>query len=92
VIDEEKFKAAMWAGDVDMLHELSPCGCCCGEHTHLYCQAREWGGCRSGLMPGESADEDAYEWQRWYAEIRGMTEAEFFGTYGGSEDGQADRE
>lgn len=71
---------AMWAGDVDRLEELAPCGCCCHEHTHIYCGAREWGGCRSGLGPGESLEGDAQAWQEHYAKYHGMTEAEFYGS------------
>lgn len=68
---------AIWAGDVDTLDEMAPCVCCCSEHTHLGCPAREWRGCRSGLGPGEEPyDESA--WMRHYKANHGMTEREFY--------------
>lgn len=75
----DALQAAMWAGDVDELERLAPCGCCCHEHTHHRCDAREWGGCRSGLGPGESLEGEARAWQCWYAEHRGMSEEVFYG-------------
>ena len=71
---------AMWAQDLDGLHELAPCRCCCGEHTFSDCEARVWNGCRSGLAPGE---QDCYgderDWQKHYETHHGMPEAEFYG-------------
>lgn len=78
----QKLKAAMWAGDIDALQEIAPCGCCCHEHTHIYCAAREWGGCRSGLRPGESEKGIAEEWADFYVKERGMTREEFYGKKG----------
>lgn len=69
----------MWAGDVDKLHELAPCECCCHEHTFLYCPAREWGGCRSGLAPGETDPWDEPGWQEHYAKHHGMSWEMFYG-------------
>lgn len=72
---DEDLAEAMWAGDVDRLHELAPCGCCCHEHTFAWCEARIWGGCRSGLAPGE----DLYEWGESWRQHYGMSEKEFYG-------------
>lgn len=66
---------AMWAGDVDKLEELAPCGCCCHEHYFLGCPAQAWGGCRGqGDMCGEAA-----AWLAHYQKFHGMTEEEFNG-------------
>lgn len=78
-VTDEEFLDALWAGDVDRLQEIAPCRCCCWEHTFTDRDARYWSGCRSGLAPGESWRDIHQGWARWYAEIRGMTEAEFFG-------------
>jgi hypothetical protein len=79
VLTDEVLAAAMWAGDVDTLHELAPCGCCCHEHTFSSCAARVWGGCRSGLGPGETLEGDEQAWKEHYARFHGMTEAQFYG-------------
>ncbi len=71
---------AMWAGDLDALGELAPCECCCGEHTSAGCAAREWGGCRSGLRPGETDPWDEPGWREHYRAHHGMTDAEFYCT------------
>lgn len=79
MIDDARLKAAMWAGDLDTLNEIAPCGCCCDEHTHAYCEARLWEGCRGGLPYGVSEHDITEEWQQFYAKHRGMTEDEFYG-------------
>lgn len=79
----EALKSAMWAGDLDQLHELAPCACCCHEHTFPDCEARLWGGCRSGQPYGWGPEDDHRElrsWIRHYERFHGMTEAEFLGT------------
>lgn len=79
---DERLRAAMWAGDVDALQEIAPCACCCGEHTWPTCEARLWGGCRSGHPYGWGPEDDyEYErsWMRHYATAHGMSEAEFYG-------------
>jgi hypothetical protein len=49
----EDIKDLMWAGKQEELQTRYPCQCCCDEHTDTTCPARYWGGCRSGLGPGE---------------------------------------
>ena len=66
---------ALWAGDVDRLHELAPCGCCCWEHTFEWCEARLWFGCRG---QGTMTRAEEKSWFQFYKETRGMSEAEFF--------------
>lgn len=75
---EARLKAAMWAGDLDALHALAPCGCCCDEHTHAYCPARLWEGCRGGLPYGVSERDVAEDWARFYEKEHGMSAADFF--------------
>lgn len=73
--DRQAIEDAMWAGDVELLDELAPCGCCCHEHTWDGCPARVWHGCRGqGAMTW--ADERA--WLRHYQERHGMTEEDFY--------------
>jgi hypothetical protein len=70
-------EAALWTGDVDTLHQLAPCGCCCDEHTYDNCPARAWYGCR-GQNSLTQADIDS--WVRHYESAHNMTrEAFFFG-------------
>lgn len=79
---EEQLKRAMWEGDVDKLHEIAPCACCCHEHTFPCCDARLWGGCRSGLPYGYGPEQEAEyirSWQQHYERYHGMSEAEFYG-------------
>jgi len=61
---------AIWAGDINKLHELAPCVCCCAEHTHEWCPARAWEGCRG---QGSVTSKDIDEWARHY----GMTRRQF---------------
>lgn len=76
----EELLAAMFAGDHDELERLAPCVCCCHEHTFVNCEARQWGGCRSGLGPGERFPEDDYPgWLDHYVRFHGLTEAQFRG-------------
>lgn len=73
---------AMWAGDLDTLQEMLPCGCCCNEHTFPHCEARLWGGCRGGMPYGWGPEEEfgyLQSWQRHYARFHGMAEADFYG-------------
>lgn len=65
----------MWAGDRDRLDELAPCRCCCFEHTFTTCPARVWAGCRGYGSEATLTDDD---WQRFYAETRGMSAATFY--------------
>lgn len=68
---------AIWADDRATLDRLAPCDCCCWEHTFLYCDARIWNGCRSGLGLGEIAyDERA--WAQHYKQYHGMSKEEFY--------------
>jgi hypothetical protein len=76
---DRELEEAMWAGDVDKLYELAPCSCCCHEHTHAWCRARLWGGCRSGLAYGDTGD-DAQAWLEHYKRFHGMTEEQFYGS------------
>lgn len=73
----QSLQEAMWSGNVDRLHELAPCDCCCDEHTSVHCPAREWNGCKSGLAPGEDEDDRSW-WVAYYEQTRGMTATEFF--------------
>jgi hypothetical protein len=70
---DEALTKAMWEGDLDRLHELAPCGCCCDEHTFGNCPARLWGGCRGQ----DSVDHDA--WQKFYEQTCGMPYDTFYG-------------
>lgn len=74
---KQRIGAAIWAGDIETLDKLAPCGCCCSEHTDLDCPARYWNGCRSGLGPGEQPY-DGEAWAEHYAKLHGMSEAEFY--------------
>ena len=79
---EKQLADAMWAGDLDKLQELAPCDCCCGEHTFPNCEARLWGGCRSGMPYGWGPEDDHRElvsWQRHYERFHGMSESAFYG-------------
>lgn len=71
---------AIWAGDTDLLNELAPCRCCCGEHTFESCEARLWGACR-GQGSMTRAEEEG--WFRFYQESRGMTWEQFYCFDGG---------
>jgi hypothetical protein len=51
VRDDSPVAEALWAGDVDRLHDLAPCRCCCSDHTFETCEARKWGGCRGQNTP-----------------------------------------
>lgn len=66
----------MWAGDVEKLDRIAGCGCCCNEHTHLWCDARYWGGCRSGYGPGESLEGEIASWRVLYPHL---STDEFYG-------------
>jgi len=66
---------AIWAGDIDTLDRLAPCRCCCAEHTHKNCPAREWDGCR-----GFDDPYDPDIWFAFYARTRGMSWDEFYNT------------
>jgi hypothetical protein len=66
---------AMWAGDVETLHEIAPCRCCCHEHTFEGCPARQWFGCRGN---GVTPEADCEAWQKHYEQFHGMTREQFF--------------
>lgn len=72
---DRELKAALWAGDVDKLHELAPCACCCHEHTFEGCPARAWEGCRG---QGSMTRAELESWVRFYEVERGMTRDQFF--------------
>jgi hypothetical protein len=73
--EDPRIAVAVWAGDVDLLHEIAPCRCCCWEHTFQGCPARAWFGCRGqGNTP-----EDPESWFRHYQKYRGFTREMFFG-------------
>lgn len=79
VSDDElrkRVERAMWAGDVELLCELAPCGCCCDEHTHEGCPARLWEGCRGG---GSMTTRDLEAWIKHYEVHHGMSRDTFFG-------------
>ncbi len=63
----------------DQALDMGVCICCCEEHTFPTCPGRLWGGCRSGLSYGERDPYDASAWQEFYAEVHGMSAADFFG-------------
>ena len=67
---------ALWNGDMDKLHELAPCRCCCHEHTFEDCSAREWFGCR-GQYAMTRADEES--WIRHYSSAHSMSREQFYG-------------
>jgi hypothetical protein len=71
-----ELQEAMWAGDVDRLHELAPCVCCCEEHTFgSGCPAYAWGGCRGQ----GAAEQDHRAWAEHYRQAHGMTSDQFYG-------------
>ena len=71
---KEQIEQAMWDNDTDRLDELAPCICCCSDHTFSSCLARIRNGCR-----GSNSDRDIHEsYAKWYFEIRGMENDEFF--------------
>jgi hypothetical protein len=72
---KEDIERAMWAGDVDTLHDIAGCQCCCDEHTFYQCPARQWFGCRGQF----AEDHDAESWFKFYAASRGWTREQFFG-------------
>lgn len=78
-MDEALTKAltkAMWEGDVDKLDELAGCVCCCNEHTHEWCPARQWSGCRGqGTMTRAEVD----AWAEFYERHHGLTRERFYG-------------
>lgn len=75
---DEEIEEAMWAGDVDLLHEIAPCTCCCWEHTSApNCPAFAWGACR-GQHSTESWDSVAEGYAEFYMRTRNMTREEFF--------------
>ena len=67
---------AMWARNERLLWELTPCRCCCSEHTFEGCPARLWAGCRG---QGSMTRADLESWIRHYATHHDMTREEFFG-------------
>ena len=73
---QRALEQAMWAGRGDALDELAPCHCCCDEHTHDWCPARVWGGCRG---QGAMSRADYEAWFAHYARFHGMTRKEFEG-------------
>ena len=65
---------AMWAGNMDWLHENAECVCCCWEHTFMGCPARIWAGCRGGFEGEKSYDPEGYlDW--WEALNKGQPES-----------------
>lgn len=74
---ESAIETAMWAGDVDHLHEIAPCVCCCAEHTFSDCPARQWDGCLGGQEP--APHETAEAWAKHYEAFHGMNPEVFFG-------------
>ena len=62
----------MWDGDVDRLHEIASCRCCCSDHTFEDCIARLWEGCRGS---GTLTRQDIQKWADHYK----MTLDEFWG-------------
>lgn len=74
--DDPRLERAMWEGDIDTLHEIAPCKCCCHEHTWgTGCPAYAWGGCRG---QGTMTYEEERSWFEHYRRFHGMTEAEFY--------------
>lgn len=45
----QQIEQAIWAGDMEKLHELAPCSCCCDEHYRLDCPAHAYYGCRGSF-------------------------------------------
>ncbi len=72
----EAIEQAMWDGDLDKLHELAPCGCCCGEHFHEGCIARIWSGCRGS---GSMTRADLEGWIKHYEVHHGLDRDRFYG-------------
>lgn len=68
---------AMWAGDVERLHEIARCVCCCAEHTFESCPARQWYGCRGQTFHYE----DRESWFRHYERFHGFTREQFDGVW-----------
>lgn len=72
---QQQVQEAMWDGDLDRLHTIAGCVCCCSEHTFESCPARLWEGCR-GAGSMTRADEQA--WFRHYEQFHGMTFEQFY--------------
>lgn len=66
---------ALWSGDMDRVHEIAGCICCCFDHTFDNCPARPWGGCRG---QGQVTKAERDEWADHYAEHHEMTRDQFF--------------
>jgi hypothetical protein len=75
-LTDAELEAAIWAGDVDTLHELAGCVCCCDEHFFEDCPARRWGGCR-GQFSMTRAERES--WQKHYERFHGMSWKQFYG-------------
>lgn len=74
---ERAVARAMWAGDIDTLHRIAGCVCCCAEHTHTTgCPAYVWGGCRG---QGTLTREEVRGWEEHYARHHGLTREQFRG-------------
>lgn len=76
MIDAAQLERAIWEGDLNTLHELAPCQCCCSEHTFDSCPARSWFGCRG---QGSMTQADYESWARHYEQHHGMSRAQFYG-------------
>lgn len=73
---KRQIESAMWAGDIDMLHQLAPCDCCCDEHTMgPTCPAWAWGGCRGR---DSMTRNEMQSWEEHYAKHYGLTFEEFY--------------
>jgi len=68
-----ELKNAIWAGDMDKVHALAPCRCCCVDHTFDDCLARAAGVCRGQGEPtfAERRSDEA-SWARHYKEHHGI--------------------
>lgn len=73
---QKEIEDAMWAGDIDKLHRIAGCYCCCSEHTFESCPARAWDGCRGGQS---SPRAERIAWQKHYEQFHGMSYETFYG-------------
>lgn len=66
---------AIWDGDVERLHEIAGCRCCCHEHTYGNgCPAYSWGGCRG---QDTMTREEEESWCQHYERFHGLSRDQF---------------
>lgn len=72
----DSLQRALWEKDLDTLHVLARCICCCSEHFFEDCPARAWSGCH-GQESLTLADYTA--WETYYRTHHGLSRDQFYG-------------